>query len=233
MAPRHQARSFESLEAILTSQGSIIRIVTYRPPPSKKNKLSVSLFFEEFAEFMADAILKPGKLLLIGDFNFHWDVPKDPGTTQLTHIFQSHGLKQHVTDTTHISGHILDLVACNDTESIIENITVSSLLSDHFAIHFQVNIGKPISTKKVLSYRKIRDIDQYNFMTDIVAAEINADDIDLNDAVDKYNKTIATLLNKHAPLKSRKVTVRTTVPWYNEDLNKKITEKMRTTLASI
>ena len=38
---------------------------------------------------------------------------------------------QHVTSTTHKAGHTLDLVITRDSEAVIDNVTVSDLLSDH------------------------------------------------------------------------------------------------------
>ena len=45
----------------------------YSPPPSKKNKFSDSMFFDQFSDFLEHSDGLPGKTLLMGDFNFHFE----------------------------------------------------------------------------------------------------------------------------------------------------------------
>ena len=47
----------------------------YRPPPSKKNKLSDSMFLEQFQKLQEFCNSSYGSLLIMHDFNFHYDCP--------------------------------------------------------------------------------------------------------------------------------------------------------------
>ena len=69
--------------------------------------------------------------VIIGDFNFHMDA--DAGSsTHFREILEIHGLQQHVTKSTHVRGHKLDLVITHiDAESI-------SGISDHSAVFFKL-----------------------------------------------------------------------------------------------
>ena len=49
-------------------------------------------------------------MLVLGDFNIHVDVPNDIDAVKFLDLLESLGLKQHVTEATHIFGRTLHLV---------------------------------------------------------------------------------------------------------------------------
>ena len=55
-------------------------------------------FFEEFSQLLGHLTVSSGKLLLLGDFNFHVDGPeKDPQAARFLELLDLHNLSQHVT----------------------------------------------------------------------------------------------------------------------------------------
>ena len=139
-------------------------VVLYRPPGSCKNKLTKIMFLQEFAEFLELLSLSTGKLLIVGDFNFHLDEPNDSNTVKLFTLLQSITLSQHVNEPTHKSGHILDLIITRSTENFISDISVHHLLDCvHFSIFGHINLEKNKPAMKEIEYRKMRaiDIDQF------------------------------------------------------------------------
>ena len=67
----------------------------YRRPPSRKNKLSFTLFLEEFpnfcwiSEFLLDFSNSiTGKTIILGDFNLHFDQPNSPDVSQILESLQ-------------------------------------------------------------------------------------------------------------------------------------------------
>ena len=42
-----------------------------------KNGINRNIFFAEFAAPVSQHILLPGKILFLGDFNIHWNIPTD------------------------------------------------------------------------------------------------------------------------------------------------------------
>ena len=66
-------KSFEYLEVILSNVTVTRIIIVYRPPQSKNNCVSNSLFFEEFPVLLEHLATASGKLIMLGDFNFHVD----------------------------------------------------------------------------------------------------------------------------------------------------------------
>ena len=70
--PRYS--SFKYMETLLRSPTTVLRIdILYRPPPSTQNRLTVSMFFYEFPALLEHLAVACGKLLLLGDINFHID----------------------------------------------------------------------------------------------------------------------------------------------------------------
>ena len=68
--------SFELVQTTLTLQKrSVHFFCLYRPPPSLKNKLTDSLFLEQFPKLLDLANSICGNFLILGDFNFHFDCP--------------------------------------------------------------------------------------------------------------------------------------------------------------
>lgn len=65
-------RSFEFTDCSLDYSSSSLRIVVvYRPPPSEKNRLNVSLFLDEFSSLLERLITTSSPLIIDGDFNFY------------------------------------------------------------------------------------------------------------------------------------------------------------------
>ena len=62
---------FENLDPSISS------VSIYRPPTSKKHRVTTSKFLEDLSRCIETLTISPGHLLLAGDFNFHVDVPDD------------------------------------------------------------------------------------------------------------------------------------------------------------
>ena len=134
---------------------------------------------------------------------------------------ESYGLLQHVNAPTHQKGHMLDLLFTRELDNLVSNIAVhDTQLSDHYWVLCELNVQKPKPSPKVINYRKLNDIDIESFRSDIVSSGIGKpkDSEDIITLVDSYNSVLAELLEKHAPLKSLKVTVRDNAPWYTSDI---------------
>ena len=115
--------SYEMLEVTIRSSSRMIRlIILYRPPPSKKNGFTVNQFIDEFENLLENKVVSSGDLVVIGDFNFHWDNPQNVDTVKIRNLMDSYSVMQHVTQSTHTSGHILDWVI---TPTLIKLSTLS------------------------------------------------------------------------------------------------------------
>ena len=130
-------KSFENYQQTFVSGGISVRVVIiYRLHPTKKNGLKAADFFGEFAGFFYSLATNGGHLLILGDFNIHWECQRNADTKQPADILKSVNLRQHVPKRTNIHGHILDLDISRDDDNLIKS--VSSMLSDHFLIKINV-----------------------------------------------------------------------------------------------
>ena len=58
-------------------------------------------------------------LLIVGDFNYHVDDISDSEACSFTNLIDSFGFIQHVSDSTHRSGHTLDLMLSRSHDSLV------------------------------------------------------------------------------------------------------------------
>ena len=215
---------------ILAMVKSSIRLVTiYRPPPSKKNRVIPTIFFNEFSTLLEMLTLAPGYLLINGDFNFHMDVPTDASKSALEDLLESAGLKQHVVGPTHRSGHTLDLIIDQQDDTVWSSFaTLSDLPSDHYALLCSVAFSKPVASKSQYKQRHLKDIDLDAFRADIIKSPLLSEHTsDPNKLADLYNSELQQLLDKHAPEMSRSITLRPHAPWYSAKLRDSKREKRR------
>ena len=199
----------------------------YRPPPSKKNQLSNTLFLEEFSKLMEQLLILPGNLLIVGDFNYHVDNTTDPETIKFNKILEMFNLPQHVNGPTHKKGHTLDLMMTRISDQLVTNIELHDpFLSDHLAVSCTLHLEKPPLERVEIQYRRLRNIDMDSFNDDLRKVNFSSD-AELPTIIDRYEKTLKETLEKHAPLKQGTVTLRPSAPWYNEEIGKAKRQRRR------
>ena len=79
----------------------------YRPPPSRKNKLTNEMFLEQFTDLLGSYVACD-KRFVVGDLNVHFDNPSDPCTAALNTVLANLSLEHLVNVPTHHRGHTLD-----------------------------------------------------------------------------------------------------------------------------
>ncbi|XP_048578893.1 uncharacterized protein LOC125560696 [Nematostella vectensis] len=178
------------------------------------------MFISEFAEFLESVVMTTEPLVLTGDFNIHVNIDSDNDAARFLDLLSSMGLQQHINFPTHISGNTLDLLISRTLDSsLIHDVRPGSYFSDHCIAFFAINVSMPEYSRKKVSFRKVKAIDTTAFMSDLSASELCQDPpSETVQLVDCYNKTLAGLLGRHAPLKTKTVTVRPQVPWYSEEI---------------
>ena len=93
-------------------------------------------------------------------------------------------------------------------------IVVSDLIFDHHAVHCQLAMREPPFKVKDLTYRKMRAIDPLSLASDITNSDLlKKPEHSLDELVCQYRHVLCELLDKHAPLKTRTLTVRPEAPW--------------------
>ncbi len=213
-------RSFECLDVTFASSNNIRTLVIYRPPCSTVNGLSVNLFLDEFSSLLEDVVISTFDFLILRDFNFHIDDKDDIHTKQFMDIIEWFNCKQLVTHATHVYRPILDLVIVRDDleDSFLNDLcVVDHAISDHSVINFCLNLTKPPRRKKVIVCRKIKRINLNSLNSDIIESNLMSDTSDCF-LVKNYEHVLGSLLDKHAPMKRRTITIRPKAPWYNANI---------------
>ena len=224
------SRTFEHLIMVLEKNGlKFTLVVVYRPEPSKANRYRMDEFFEEFTDFVSNELIHRENLVIAGDFNFHVNDPNDVRAKHFLNVLDMLQLNQHVAGSTHKSGNTLDLVI-SSSETTITDCHVGELISDHFSVHFGINMSKPKSLSQLIKYRKTKDIEVDKFKAD-VRRHVNAVACSsslrpLDELIHVYNST-KEVLDKHAPVKEGKIIMREPTPWSSSEIKKLKLEKRK------
>ena len=91
------------------------------PPPTSntlQNKLTDSLFFEQFPDLIDTCNSLRGQICILGDMNIHYDCPDHPLTSKTLDLLYMYNFKQVVTQSTHRHGHILNCVIIRPNDQI-------------------------------------------------------------------------------------------------------------------
>ena len=176
-------------------------VFMYRPPPSKGNKLTSKLFVQEFQDLL-DCYISTKDLFVIGDFNLHFESNSETYATQVKRALKERNLDQLISVPTHVRGHTIDWLVTNAPD-LIANLTVEDkALSDHFLVSFVLKLSKPRNPRKIITSRKLKNINTGIFGSDAAALLSQPGSADL---CTHYTTCLKTLLDSHAPLITRTV----------------------------
>ena len=156
--------------------------------------------------------------LISGNFNFHIDDVNNNNSKKFLELINDFNLKQHVTQTTHIDNHILDLIITRHDDDIVHSISVQDPgISDHYAVHAKIHIEKPTYPRKEIQYRNLKNLNYHNLCKDINNSPLvldSANSSSVSDITGKYDSTLTTILDLYAPIKRKTITIRPNSPWY-------------------
>ena len=182
-------------------------------------------FLEDLDDLINDHFNNTHSLILLGDFNVHFDNAESRDTVLLSDLTSSFGLSQLISSPTHKLGHTLDLVFLNSFEIQTSSIPPSDLaVGDHFPIQVSLNhVCKPaVCPKKRISYRNLSGINLVEFSHDL-QSQLHNLDLNTSDFPSQYAKfsqiTNATL-EHHAPLITKTIQPRNEVPWIDSEYRK-------------
>ncbi|XP_063951799.1 uncharacterized protein LOC135153255 [Lytechinus pictus] len=223
--------SFEHMDVLVRISTSVVfrSCVIYRPPPSSRNKLSYHNFVTEFSSLLESLVIDQHQLMIAGDFNIHVDDESDRDAKIFLDILDASNLQQHVRLATHQAGHILDLLISRKFgHPILNTHIISGLPSDHSAVLTTLNFVRPVSSKKLITCRKLCDIDIFKFRNDLKHALLELPPTnDASDMAVQYNTVLKQLLDKHAPKQSKLVSLRPKAPWYTDKVREAKRAKRR------
>ena len=197
-------------------------VVIYRSESSHNHKYKMTTFFKELRELLSHYNTCKNDLIITGDFNIHVNDLDNPRTSKFMDILDTFNLVQHIHEPTHELGNTLDLIITRKTSRMTEFHVDSQLSSDHNNIIFKLDFKKPSPMKKIVTNRKLKSIHKENFKNDIARslsfnASNNASPEYLDNLIDTFNSA-SDVLDHHAPLTTRTVTIRDRTPWTSEEI---------------
>ena len=194
---------------------------TYRIP-----RTSIISFCDEFSQVLEEDIAKSAdKTLLVGDFNIHVDDSSDSDTITFMDLLDSYNMLNKVTFPTHVKHHSLDLVMEDGNNTVVMNVKEGLFLSDHCFVHSTLNIIIPKPKECVLTFRKLKSIDHSALKSDIEESLSKIElrnSINVQQLVGSYNTILSELLEKHAPLQTKKVKQSHRQPWFDDRIRREI-----------
>ena len=175
------------------------------------------MFFSEFSDHMEQLLVYPGQLIIIGDINFQLDNELNSDTLHFNRMLNCFGLRQHVTFSTHTSGHLLDVVITRENDRLLlGNPVADTYISDHVSILCDLFLQKQTALKQEITFRRVRNIDLLFFNHDLSQALVAFDVHQVNETLfANVNSAFESILDKHAPVVKRKFTVRPKQPWFS------------------
>ena len=124
-------------------------------------------------------------------------------------------------------GPYFDVVITRDISSLLIGMptgsepclgdTKGNPSGDHLAVCFRINLTKPDSVRQPVTFRKLWDICIPEFIKDLMPI-LNDTDRPLNELVHAYTTGIEAVVDKHAPVQRKSITLRPNVQWYSDEL---------------
>ena len=111
----------------------------------------------------------------------------------------------------HIANHTLDLVINQQDSRIIQSTERGELLSDHHFINFKVLMETKKQLFKVIKCRSLKNIDIVELSQDLATNTthmMHNKTTDVTTLVQQYNDGMAEIMDKHAPIKTKKLKIK-------------------------
>ena len=104
---------------------------------------------------------------MCGDFSIHIDVPCTD-SHKLKSLLESYNLRQSVNNTTHLHGHILDLILSPSNQDVCVHVDICEFISDPAVIKCAINFPSSLATcQSRISYRRYHHINMSDFQSDL------------------------------------------------------------------
>ena len=81
-------------------------------------------------------------------------------------------------------------------------------------------------TKKTIQIRQWKKVDVIAFKHDIKSSLVIPENNPVDKSIDIYNTVLRKIVEKHAPLQEKKITVRPQTQWYMEEIKKEETIRL-------
>ena len=155
-------------------------------------------------------------VIKLGDFSMHINNPNDAEANILIDTLKALGLQQQVDFSTCQHGNTLDLVFSEILNNIrVEKCVEGLFLSDHVMVMARTSVKREDIETKVLTCRNKKKIN-YDLLTEDIS-NITMEGEDLDELIKRFEDSLRSILDKHAPEKTKRITLRKKKPWYSKE----------------
>ena len=115
----------------------------------------------------------------------------------------------------------LDVVITHESTDIMSNFLQGEIISYHFAVHFNMHVPLKPRCERIIKFRKVKETDASRFATDLQKALVPLtfpNLAELSKLVDGYSQVVSSVLDQHAPLKTKRVESKHCQQWYCSDI---------------
>ena len=186
-------------------------------------EISTTQFLLDLDDLINDHFNNSHSLILVGDFNVHFEKTESRDTILLSDLTSSFGLSQIINGPTHKLGHTLDLVFLNIFE--VQTTTTPALnfsVGDHYPVHVSLSLNnvhkRSVSSAKQISFRNLRGINLEEFSSDL-QSRLNTltNNVDFPTQYNNFSEITQETLDHHAPLITKTLNPRNEVPWQDSE----------------
>jgi len=198
----------------------------YRPPNSPFDKLHT---FENLIESIDATGLD---FYLLGDINCDMlDRNKlSPASTKLCTIFDTFGLHQLIDQPTRITPYtktLIDLCVTNATDHTYRSGVIHTGISDHSMVYMVRKQSTEKTCPRTCQVRNFKHFSEEKFLKDIIGMQWS--NIDVNDNPNemwnKWRDMLMQCIDKHAPVKNKRVSSKKGAPWITSNVIQKMRER--------
>lgn len=158
----------------------------------------------------------------MGDFNI--DLQSNPNRKwqNLIQLFDLSQLIDQPTRVTETTSTIIDHIYTSNPNIIIECFVSSYAISDHFPVCITRKINNKIAKSEHIatSYRCFKQFNETSFINDL-SSDLNnftLDSSNINNAFLTWYNIFLKNLDKHAPIKVKRVKTKRLPDWHNDDI---------------
>ena len=227
--------TFEYLQINFSLTNKLYKfIVLYRPPP----KTNFTDFINEFYGLMSSLFDENRKVYICGDFNIWTEDNTDNYAKRFLEVIENFNYKNVVCEPTSRSGHILDLVMCDESDNSLVEVSVEPdymAQNFHKMVNFKIKTNTENKIVKKISFRRKNSYDE-NILIENVLQNIemrkllncqcqrdnHEDNLTYNDCVHCltyiYNTMSQEEYDNMCPIITKNIIVKDKCPWFNGDI---------------
>ena len=191
---------------------TIVFIIIYRPPSSR-----IRYFLNDLSTILES--MSSYNTIILGDFNIQVNTDNHASISLKKLIFE-HSLTHHINFPTISYGNIIDLVLSPSDSTLISSPTQITLISDHFAILFVLQLSVVQNTRPLRYFRNISSINQPLFVKSVLnhMNNITYPLSDPDSLFDAFNKALSNSLECYAPSTTLTHCNHPKPPWFNTNM---------------